>query len=376
MGSVEIEAVIIGGGVVGLAVAAELARKNRKLSVALLERHDRFGQETSSRNSEVIHAGIYYPEHSLKARLCVEGKHLLYRFCELQGIPHRRIGKLIIARSPQEADLLGPIVKNAEKNGVTDLQILDSRQISKMEPHLKASAAAWSPSSGILDSYRLMSCLEYLAKQNGAWPAYRHQVTGLQPHSGGFEVQFTNPQGKTDSIRCRWLINCAGLHADQVASWMGIDVKTAGYRIFPCKGEYYSLPYSKAELVSRLVYSIPLKDSPGLGVHVTKTLDGKLRLGPNAIYVKEIDYRVDPTHAPQFYREAKHLLPFLKPSDLEPEMAGIRPKLQGPGEPFRDFVVRHEADRGLPGAINLIGIESPGLTACLSLAQTVTELVG
>lgn len=375
MNSVEIEAVIVGGGVVGLAVAAELTRRNRKLSVALLERHDRFGQETSSRNSEVIHAGIYYPEHSLKARLCVEGKHLLYRFCERQEIPHRRLGKLIIARNPEEACLLEPIVKNAEKNGVTDLKILDPRQVSRMEPHLEATAAIWSPSTGIIDSYRLMACLEYLAKQNGAWPAYRHQVTGLQPHDHGFEVQFINPQGKPDSIRCRWLINCAGLYAGQVASWMGIDIEAAGYKIFPCKGEYYSLPYSKAGLVSRLVYSTPLKDSPGLGVHVTKTLDGRLRLGPNAIYVKEFDYRVDPAHAPLFYREAKHLLPFLELSDLEPEMAGIRPKLQGPGEPFRDFVVRHEVDRGLPGAINLIGIESPGLTACLSLAQTVAGLM-
>ncbi len=375
MNSTDIDVVIIGGGVIGLAVAAELTRRSGKLSVALLEQHDRFGQETSSRNSEVIHAGIYYPEHSLKAKLCVEGKRLLYRFCERQGIPYRRLGKLIIARNLEETELLEPIVNHAQKNGVSDLQILDSYQVSKMEPHLKATAAIWSPSTGIIDSYQLMARLEYLAKQNGAWPAYRHKVTGLETLGSGFKVRFTNPEGKPDSIRCRWLINCAGLYADQVAAWMGIDIDAAGYRIFPCKGEYYSLPYSKARLVSRLIYSPPLKNSPGLGIHVTKTLDGRLRLGPNAIYVEDVDYRVDPAHMNLFYQEAKHLLPFVELSDLEPEMAGIRPKLQGPGKPFRDFVVKHETERGLPEAINLIGIESPGLTSCLSLAQTVAGFI-
>jgi len=375
MNSTDIDVVIIGGGVVGLAVAAELTQRSGMLSVALLEQHGRFGQETSSRNSEVIHAGIYYPEHSLKARLCLEGKKLLYRFCEHQGVPHRRLGKLIIARNPEEAELLEPIVNHAKRNGVTDLQILDSSQVSAMEPHLKATAAIWSPSTGIIDSHQLMARLEYLAKQNGAWPAYRHKVIGLETLGSSFKVQLINPEGKPDSIRCRWLINCAGLNADQVAAWMGIDLDSAGYKIYPCKGEYYSLPYSKAGLVSRLIYPPPLKSSPGLGIHVTKTLDGRLRLGPNAIYVENIDYRVDPAHAPLFYQEAKCLLPFVELPDLEPEMAGIRPKLQRPGEPFRDFVVNHETERGLPGAINLIGIESPGLTSCLSLAQTVARFI-
>ncbi len=375
MSGVDAEAVIIGAGVAGLAVAAEVTRTNPGLSVALLEQHDRFGQETSSRNSEVIHAGIYYPEHSLKARLCVEGKQLLYRFCEQHGIPHRRLGKLIIAHSPEETALLEPVVKNAEKNGVTDLEILDARQVLKIEPHLKAAAAIWSPSTGIIDSHLLMSRLEYLAKQNGAWLAYRHRVTGLQPCNHGFEIRFLSPSGNPDTIRCRWLINCAGLQADRLAAWMGIDAEAAGYRISPCKGEYFSVPSSKAGLVSRLVYPVPVKDSPGLGIHVTKTLDDRLRLGPNAFYVKEIDYRVDPSHAPLFYQEVSRMLPFVEPADIEPEMAGIRPKLQGPGQPFRDFVIHHETDRGFLGAINLIGIESPGLTSCLSLAGMVAEMI-
>jgi L-2-hydroxyglutarate oxidase LhgO len=371
----QVDVVIVGAGVVGLAAAVEITNRFNRFSVTILERHTGFGQETSSRNSEVIHAGIYYPSQSLKASLCVEGNRKLYRFCESSKISCRRTGKLILARSDSDLPHLQALYLQAAANGVTDLQWLDQKQVLSLEPHARSAGALFSPSTGIVDSHQLMSRLEYLAKQNGALPAYRHEVIGLDPLAEGYRVAYRNPDGTFEALRCRWLVNCAGLAADRVAAMLGIDPAEAGYQIFPCKGEYFSVPYAKAGMVKRLIYPPPLAELTGLGIHATKTLDGRLRLGPNAVYVDSLDYRVDPGHAADFYGAIKEILPFLELSDLEPEMAGIRPKLQGKGQPFRDFVVCHEAGRGLPGVVNLIGIESPGLTACLSLAEMVAEFI-
>jgi L-2-hydroxyglutarate oxidase LhgO len=366
---------IIGGGVVGLAIAAELAGHCQDGSVVLLERHAKFGQETSSRNSEVIHAGIYYPRASLKARLCVEGNRRMYDFCARWNIPCARMGKLIVANTADELKSLEALMTAGTCNGVSDLQMLDRAQAKRLEPEVRALAAIFSPSTGIVDSHRLMARLELLARDGHAIIAYNHEVIGIDRTGERYTVLYQTPAGERQAIASRWVINCAGLASDAIASLAGIDRDTAGYRLFPCKGEYFRLPYAKSKQLSHLIYPPPFKDLRGLGIHVTLSLDGMARLGPNAFYGEQLDYTVDPAHAADFYAGASQFLPFLEPDDLEPDMAGIRPKLQAPGTPVRDFVVCHEKERGLPGLINLIGIESPGLTACLSLAAMVKDLI-
>ena len=372
----KVDVVVVGAGVVGLAVAAELSARKPARSVVLMEKHESFGRETSSRNSEIIHAGIYYPPGSLKARLCVEGSSLLYNFCEKWNIAHHRPGKLIIASTPHEMASLDDLLDLAEANGVSNLEDLDSKQVARLEPMVKAERAILSPSTGIVNSHSLMSRLEQIALQNGALMAYCHHVQAVEPLTEGYRVCYANPDATADTLDCRYLVNCAGLQADRLAAMAGIAIDDAGYRLRLCKGEYFSIPTGKAALVSRLIYPPPLYELTGLGIHATKTLDGRLKLGPSAVYTDDPeDYAVDPAHALDFYNAVRSFLPFIEPEDLEPDMAGIRPKLSGPGEPFRDFVITEESSRGLPGLINLIGIESPGLTCCLSIARLVATLI-
>lgn len=366
---------IIGAGVVGLAIAAELADRLRNRTTVVLERNEKFGQETSSRNSEVIHAGIYYPRASLKAKLCVEGNGLIYDFCSRWQVPCTRSGKLIVANTDEEVATLEELIIRGKENGVENLQLLDKSQVARYEPGINATAAIFSPSTGVIDSHQLMAKLEWLAGRKGALVIYQHVATGILPGEKAHTVFYRGPQQVEDSIKTTWLINSAGLAADHVASLMGIDVDRAGYRIFPCKGEYFSIPDSKSKRISHLIYPPPFKDLRGLGIHVTKTLDGRVKLGPNAFYVDAPDYTVNPEHASTFYNSLKDYLPFLEARDLQPDMAGVRPKLQAPGTPIHDFVVCHEKARGLRGVVNLIGIESPGLTSCLSLAKMVGNII-
>jgi L-2-hydroxyglutarate oxidase LhgO len=370
-----VDCIIIGGGVVGLAVAGELARRFPGRQVALLERNPACGQETSSRSSEVIHAGIYYAAGSLKARLCVEGKKLLYDFCRRWDLPHRAIGKLIVAKNAGEAATLEVLLERGRINGVEDLQLLDKSRIKALEPHVEAVSAVWSPSTGIIDSHALTARLAWCAAQQGATVACCHEVTGINKTAGGYDVRFLCPGSGQDSQRCSWVVNCAGLGADRIAACAGIDIDASGYRLHFCKGEYFRLPASKGRLVSHLVYPPPYKDLLGLGIHITKSLDGMAKLGPNAFYIDGLTYDVDAAHAREFYEGVKDYLPFLECGDLQPDTSGIRPKLQAPGMPEQDFVIRHEAGRGLPGFVNLIGIESPGLTSCLAIARMVADMV-
>ncbi len=369
-----VDIIIIGAGVIGLAVAAEISARRPGCQPVLIDKNEKFGLETSSRNSEVVHAGIYYPTGSLKAKLCVEGKELLYRFCKKWQIPHQRCGKIIVANSAEEASSLEELLSTARANGVSDLEELSSSQVARLEPHIRASTALLSPSTGIINSHALMDRLEQIALQKGVLPAYHHHVRALEQLSPGYRVHFTNPDGSSDALECDVLINCAGLNSGHLAALAGIEPDQAGYRIYPCKGEYFSLPSSKGNLIKHLLYPPPLEELTGLGIHATKNLDGRLRLGPNAVYLDEEDYTVNPERRGEFFAAVKPFLPFLEEEDLEPEMAGIRPKLSGPGEPFRDFVIAEESGRGLPGLINLVGIESPGLTASLSIARRVAEL--
>jgi L-2-hydroxyglutarate oxidase LhgO len=370
-----VDVIIIGAGVVGLAIAAEITGRLPGKQVILMERNEQFGQETSSRNSEVIHSGIYYPKDSLKARLCVEGKELLYHFCQQHDVPHNRLGKLILAIKDEELPSLDTLMEKALANGVEDIQFLDAQEVLQLEPHITTKGALFSPSTGIIDSHSLMKKLEWQALSGGAMVAYRHDAKGVMPQADGYVVEFSNPDGSSDSIGCTWLINCAGLNSDRIAAWLGIDVESEGYKIHPCKGEYFSVRYSKGLRAKHLLYPTPHEELKSLGIHVTKTLDGRVRLGPSAFYVDRIDYSVDPSHINDFYDSVKGYLPFLDITDLEPDMAGIRPKLQGPGQPFHDFIIRHEVDRGLRGVINLVGIESPGLTCSLSIARMVVDIM-
>ncbi len=370
-----VDVVIIGAGVIGLAVAAEISSRRPGLGLVLVEKNETFGLETSSRNSEVIHSGIYYPPGSLKARLCVEGSALLYRFCDDHGINYTRCGKVIVAGSPAEEDSLDRLQETGAANGVDDLELLTAVELGALEPNIRAVSALYSPSTGVVDSHSLMACLEQVALQNSVLPAYCHCLESIEKLPHGYRLSLTIPDGSSDQLDTDYLVNCAGLQADRVASMAGINLEEASYKQYLCKGEYFSLPYSMCGMVSRLIYPPPLLELTGLGIHLTKTLDGRLRLGPNALYVEQEEYSVDPAHSEEFYRAVTAFIPFIKPGDPEPEMAGIRPKLSGPGQPFRDFEIKEESGRGLPGLVNLIGIESPGLTCALSIARLVADLV-
>jgi len=363
---------IIGAGVVGLAVAAQLAGKYG--DVYILEKNEGFGQETSSRNSETIHAGIYYREGSLKAETCVAGNALLYELCQQYGIPCRKTGKLVVATGDAEIGPLEALLEQGKKNGARDLAMLSSKEVKTLEPNVEAIAAILSPSSGVIDSYALMKFFLNRAKEQGAEIAYKSKVIGIERLTGGYRVMVENGSG-TFTFNTETLINCGGLHSDRIAQLAGIDIDRAGYKLHYCKGEYFSVGGGKSGLVKRLIYPVPVPGAGGMGIHNVFDVEGRMRLGPNARYVDEIDYRVDESLRGAFYNSVKSFLPFIEHDDLEPEMAGIRPKLAGPGEGFRDFVIRHEQDKGFPGLINLIGIESPALTSAPAIAEYVEGLV-
>ena len=364
----EIDVVIIGAGVVGLAIAAEIAEQGK--SVFVFEKNRTFGQETSSRNSEVIHAGIYYPEDSLKAKLCVDGNRLLYELCEQNDIPHKRLGKIILAISEDEIPKLNTIHKQALKNGVPGITWLSEEEIIQLEPNISGKAGLLSPSTGIIDSHALMQFFYRTALGYGAELLFEAEVIELSKIGNDWKVKIRDWEGTTNLVG-RVVINCAGLESDKIAQLAGIVNEE--YKLHYCKGEYFSLGSKWRNSVNRLIYPTP--EQAGLGVHVTLSLDGMMRLGPNAYYVDAIDYKVDKTHQGTFYQSARKYLPFIDLEDLKPDFAGIRPKLQGPGDTFRDFVITREESRGLPGLINLIGIESPGLTASPAIARYVAKMV-
>jgi L-2-hydroxyglutarate oxidase LhgO len=366
----EVNITIIGSGVVGLAVAAGLSALYE--DIVVLERRDSFGREMSSRNSEVIHAGIYYPAGSLKARLCVDGAERLYSLCAGLSVPHRRIGKLIAADDKSEIPALEKLFRQGKANGVKNLTLLDKAEALKLEPGIKAAAAIHSPNTGIIDSHAYMKRLYNEAEANGVMFAFDSAVDGIKAGDAGGYVIGMSSQGY--SFGSRVVINCAGLASDKIAAMAGIDIDKYSYRLKPCKGSYFS--YSARSPVNMLVYPVPHENLTGLGVHATLDIGGRLRFGPDTEYVSESDdYRVDKSKLDAFYLGASKIIPGLDREAFTPDMAGIRPKLQGPGEPVRDFVIREEGDKGLPGFINLIGIESPGLTASLAIAEMVKGMV-
>ncbi len=366
----EIDVAIIGAGVIGLAIAREIAQGEK--GVFVFEKNHTFGLETSSRNSEVIHAGIYYPEDSLKAKFCVEGKSLLYKLCDIHNIPVKKSGKIVVAADEDEISWLDVLYEQGRKNGVDDLARLSRTELKKLEPNIKGKAGLLSPSSGILDCHTLLKLLYNQAREKGAEFVFGTEVVGMERAGTNYKVQIKDRDGISVFI-ARVAINCAGLNSDRIAQLVGIDIAEAGYKLHYCKGEYFSLNSKYRNLVSRLIYPTP--EQAGHGIHWKQGLDHRVLLGPSAYYVRGIDYAVDDKHKQYFYESAKRFLPFVELEDLSPESSGIRPKLQGPGEGFRDFVITHEYDAGFPGLINLIGIESPGLTAAPAIARYVRRMV-
>lgn len=367
----DVSVTVVGGGVVGLAIAARLAERFPDLVV--LERRERHGSETSSRNSEVIHAGMYYPTGSLKARLCVLGNRRLYEICARHGLPHRRIGKLIVAMEAGEQAALERILATGTANGV-ELRMLGAAEARALEPNVPCVAALLSPNTGLISAHALMDHFLARACAAGATFQPRTELVGLEKRPGEYLLT-TRGGGSEESFTSERVVNAAGLESDAVAALAGIDVDAAGYRLHYCKGSYFSVAAAKASVVTRLVYPVPNPDS--LGVHALPDLDGRLKFGPDAEYLaaRTQDYRVDETKRSAFAAAVRRLVPAIEEQDLTPDMAGIRPKVQRQGEPMRDFVIREETERGLPGLVNLIGIESPGLTAAPAIAEHVAALL-
>ena len=361
-----VDCVVIGAGVVGLAVARALAMAGRE--VIVLEAADGVGTETSSRNSEVIHAGIYYPKGSLMARSCVEGRRRLYAYCTEHDVPHRNCGKLIVATNAAESDTLRSIKGRAEANGVEGMRLLTAAEAQAMEPNLQCTGALLSPATGIIDSHSYMLALQGDAERHGAMVAFLSPVKGGRTGEGSIAIDVGGAEPM--ELECRLVVNSAGLQAPALARAMAgmptDKVPTAYY----AKGNYFTLT-GRAPF-SRLIYPVPVPG--GLGVHITVDLSGQAKFGPDVEWIDKVDYTVDPHRADKFYAAVRKYWPALKDGALQPGYAGIRPKIVPPGAPAQDFTIQGPAEHGVPGLINLFGIESPGLTASLALADEVRRI--
>ncbi len=363
----DVDCIVIGAGVIGLAAARALARGGRE--VVILERERHFGMHTSSRNSEVIHAGIHYEPDSLKARLCVAGRDLLYGYCAERGIAHRRCGKLTVATDETQLASLEKIASNARASGVFDLAWLDGSEARRAEPELRCVRALSSPSTGIVDSHGFMQSLLADAEAKGATIAYGTAATSLRRARGGIEIAIN---GETQPmVRARCVVNCAGLQAHRVAACIQDFPARCIPEVSFAKGSYFAL--SGASPFSRLVYPVP---PPGghLGIHMTLDLAGAARFGPDSEWVHDLDYAVDPQRAAGFAAAIRPYWPGLAAARLHPAYAGIRPKLSGPGEPARDFCISGPREHGVAGIVNLFGMESPGLTASLAIAEYIAGM--
>ncbi len=370
-----VDCLVVGAGLVGLAVARALAQAGREVLIA--ESQPRFGTGVSSRNSEVIHAGLYYRAGSLKARACVQGKALLYALCRQRDIAHKRCGKLLVAATVQELPKLKALQAQAVANGVRDTELLSTHEARELEPALHCAGALWSPSSGIVDSHALMTVLLADAQAAGALLGVRTRVAHAHAASDGWVVTLRAPQQAT--VHARWLINCAGLHGTALAARMQGYPAACLPRLHLAKGHYFSL--AARSPFSHLIYPVP--EDGGLGVHLTLGLDGQARFGPDVQWLDTasadgIDYAVDAARASAFRAAITRYWPGLSdlPSDaLMPAYSGVRPKLSGPGQAAADFCIQSPGEHGCAGLVHMFGIESPGLTACLALGDQVAALV-
>lgn len=363
----DIDVAIVGAGVLGLACAAVLSRVGHE--VVVIDRREGYGRETTSRNSGVVHAGLYYPGGSLKAAACVEGRDLLYARCARDGVPHRKTGKLVVATSHDEVRVLEELMRRGLANEAGALELIDARELRRREPRVAAIAALSSPESGIVDVHALCASYAREASAHGAAFAYRTELERLEPEGTRWALATRSADGDSARLRARVVVNAAGLSADRVASLAGLDVGALGWRLCYCKGDYFAIAPRLGAITRHLVYPIP--SQAGLGVHVTMDLGGAYRAGPDAEYVEAPRYDVDPGKAARFADALRRYLPEITEDDLSPDYAGVRPKLAGPDEPARDFVLEERP----PGLIHLIGIESPGLTAAEALARRVAAMV-
>ena len=359
---ISVDTAVIGGGVTGLASALALAE--RGASVCLLEREAKPGRATSTHNSGVIHAGLYYPQGSLKARLCVEGRDRLYAFCERHRVPHARCGKLVIAADEHEVEELHQLQKIAHANGVTSVVAVDGDFIKAREPNIRAVAALWSPDTGILEAEALVKTLEHLCKERDVAVVVGSPLVGATPGADGIEL--VTPH---ESFMAHTVVNAAGLYADEVSAQLG----ASRFTIYPCRGEYAELAPAKRHMVNGLVYPLPHSSGAGLGVHLAKTTWGTVTLGPTIRYQdSKDDYESGRMPLEDFVEPARLLLPWVTLADLQPGGSGIRAKLQGPGQPVADFKIERDAVN--PRVIQASGIDSPGLTSCLAIGELVATI--
>ena len=372
----DVDVAVVGAGAVGLAVAAELSATHR---VAVIERHGGYGLETSSHNSGVVHAGIYYPTGSLKHTLCVEGNALLYAWAEAHGVRAQRTGKLVIAVDESEGDALDAVAAQAASNGVPGItRVAGAAKLRSLEPEVRCVAALYSATSGVVDQMELMRSFAATVAEHEGWVALKHDVTSIDRVGGGFALRMSDPDGGEASLTCETLVNSAGLGAPAVAAMLryGLDGEDGAPRMRQVvnKGRYYDIVTpAKARALHHLVYPVPEHGKGGLGVHVTLDIDGSAHLGPDTEWLDDgatLDYRADDARRNDFLAAARRYLPSLEADDLAPGQVGYRPKLQRPGEPQADFLIWH--DRGY---VHLGGIESPGLTCSLAIARHVQDLL-
>lgn len=359
-----VDVVVVGAGVIGLAVARSLALVGR--SVTVVEMEPRIGAATSSRNSEVIHAGLYYPPSSLKAQLCVEGRDALYKYCDTSGVAYRRLGKLVVATEASQIARLESIAANAAACGVRDTRMLSAREAQVFEPQLSCVAALHSPSTGIIDSHELMLALQGEAQAHGAVFAFKTEVEAGAMNGSQIELVLGDrSSGERFTLTAESLVNAAGPWACKVAA--SIEGFPAEFtpRAYFARGCYFAL--RRKSPFSRLVYPIPAPG--GLGVHMTLDLSGRARFGPDVEWIDGVDYRFESKRSEAFYAEIRRYWPGLEDDSLAPDYAGVRPKISGPDEPPADFRIDGPGEHGVPGLVNLLGIESPGLTACLAIAD-------
>jgi L-2-hydroxyglutarate oxidase LhgO len=365
-----VDAVVIGAGVVGLACAYELTK--RLDTVVVIEREVGPGREISSRNSGVVHAGIYYPSDSLKTKLCIEGNRRLYEWCETHEVPHQHTGKLIVATSTEDEQRLRTIARHAKEVGAGELRLMTGREAMEQEPELRCALALHSPTSGVVDVHEFIASLVHEIKEADGMVVYHTEVDEIRKSANGWVVQTTDTTGSQMELHAQRIVNAAGLSALDVAAKSGLPATQRPWRLYPCKGSYFALGAGAPPTRNSLIY--PLPAGGGLGVHITADISGARRAGPDAEFVDTIEYSVDESRVARFADAVARYLPAIRPEHLTPDYSGIRPKLVGPEGGFADFVIANPASQ--PGVIHLIGIESPGLTAALAIGARVSDVMG